>query len=195
MSSEHNTAIILLAAGLSRRTGTFKMALPLGNETVLERTFRIAKSVADRVIVVTGNNRERIEELDLPGVELIHNAGYEGGMFTSVRTGIAALDSEDFFIMPGDFPLVEQDVYIRMLEAFTQNGSNRIVMPTFEGRTGHPVLIPGTSAQEILNMPETATLRDFVYPANPIRVEVSTDAIFRDIDYIEDYHKIEEMLR
>ncbi len=188
-------ATIVLAAGFSKRTGAFKMALPLGDETILQRTCRVANKVSDRVIVVTGHSSERIEELALPFWELVHNPDFEAGMFTSVRKGISALKGEDFFIMPGDYPLVEEHIYRKMLDAFFDSERQKVVMPVHNGRTGHPVLIPSNGAETILEMTLDHTLRDFVYPAEPVKVEVGTDHIFMDIDYIEDYHRIKDLLK
>ena len=192
MNPKNKIALIVLAGGLSRRTGTFKMSLPLGKSTVLTSTCENAK-IIDRVIVVTGHKKELIEKMNLSEVELVHNPDYLGGMFTSVQAGIAALDGEDFFIMPGDCPLVEKNVYLKMLQVFNDDGRKNLVMPTFNGKTGHPVLIPAKHAKTILNMSKDQTLRDFVYPNNPMRTDVGTKTIFMDIDNMDDYKNIKNM--
>ena len=63
---------IVLAAGSSTRLGRPKQAIVIDGETLLQRAERIARSVADEVIVVT-------EEL---------NPDAEEGIASSIRTGV-----------------------------------------------------------------------------------------------------------
>jgi molybdenum cofactor cytidylyltransferase len=125
---------VVLAAGLSRRSGQFKMALPLGDKTLIEVTIDGMLPFVDRVIVVVGWLAERLRVL-LAGrrnVDLVYNERYREGMFSSVRAGIAQVRAARFFLLPGDQPLVQAEVYARLLTA-----EGAIAIPTYHGKKGH----------------------------------------------------------
>jgi len=62
---------IILAAGFSSRAHKFKMDLPIGNQLLLERTVEGMTSVCQRIIVVTGHNRNRVEQIVEPFPKVI----------------------------------------------------------------------------------------------------------------------------
>ena len=179
---------VVLAAGLSRRSGRYKMTLPLGDRTAIERTIEGMLPHVARVVVVLGWQAERLRDL-LAGREriaLVVNARYREGMFSSVRAGVAALRGPSFFMLPGDQPLIGQDVYARLLAT-----PGAIVVPTCGGRRGHPVLFrdgPGIAHRAaILAQPVDATLRDYVAAQGSVPVEVGDEGILMDLDTPADY--------
>jgi molybdenum cofactor cytidylyltransferase len=137
---------VILAAGFSERAGQFKMTLPIGDNTILEKCIEGMISVCDRIIVVGGYNYDKIKEIvaDISNVEFCYNKNYEMGMFTSVKRGIREIKAERFFIIPGDQPLVKPDTY-RMLLAVDAD----IVIPRYQGKKGHPVLFQSHLIEEI----------------------------------------------
>jgi molybdenum cofactor cytidylyltransferase len=54
---------LILAAGFSSRTGTFKMDLQWGEKKLVQRVIDEMKELCSRVIVVAGYKKERIIEL------------------------------------------------------------------------------------------------------------------------------------
>lgn len=178
---------VILAAGLSRRTGCYKMTLPLGDRTVIERAIAGMAEVVERIYVVIGHHAERLQELlsGRPNIELVMNADYQSGMFSSVRAGIARVCAERFFLLPGDHPLVEAGVYRALLSS-----DGEIVIPTFRGRKGHPVLLRSGLIPEILAQPQNATLRDYIARKGYATVEVADEGILLDMDTLGDYHAL-----
>ena len=178
---------IILAAGLSTRSGRHKMTLPLGSKTVLERAIEGMSPFVDRVIVVLGWQAERLRAL-LAGrrdVSLVDNERFREGMFSSVRAGIAEVGAARFFLLPGDQPLVKPGVYTRLLSAECP-----IVIPTYQGKKGHPVLLASSLVPEILAQPAEATLRDYIQNKGYTTVEVSDDSILLDLYTADDYAAI-----
>jgi len=64
-----------------------------------------------------------------------------------------------------------------------------IVIPTFEGRKGHPVLFGSALIPEILSQPGDATLRDYIAVKGYTALEVEDEGILLDIDTAEDYDR------
>jgi molybdenum cofactor cytidylyltransferase len=95
------------------------------------------------VIVVTGHERARVEQAlaGLP-VQFVHNPDFAQGLGTSLRAGIAAVpaDAEAAIVCLGDMPQVDASLIDRLIGAFDPDRGALVVMPTFEGKRGNPVL-------------------------------------------------------
>ncbi|MPN05065.1 Molybdenum cofactor cytidylyltransferase [bioreactor metagenome] len=91
---------------------------------------------------------------------------------------------DEFFFTPGDYPLISKDVYSKILSK-----TGDIIIPTYKGRKGHPILIKSKFIKEILQEGKYETLRDFINIQNPKFIEVNHKEILMDIDTIEDYKK------
>jgi molybdenum cofactor cytidylyltransferase len=183
---------VVLAAGLSSRSGRYKMALPLGGKTVIEKSIEGMYDIASRIVVVTGWRAERVRELlaAYDKVEIVLNANFRAGMFGSVKAGIARVRAPRFFLLPGDHPLIEARVYAQMLTV-----AGEIVIPTCEGRKGHPVLFQSHLIPEILDRPDESTLRDYILSKGYVTTEVEDRGILLDIDTPEDYDAIRGFVR
>jgi molybdenum cofactor cytidylyltransferase len=188
-------AAVVLAAGLSSRMGMLKPLLPLGSSTALERVVRSlqAAEVAP-VIVVTGHEGEAVAPLlERLGVTRAHNAGYESGMFSSVRTGVAALpeDIDAFFVLPVDCPLVTPRV-LSLLSRQFQSAGKGLVYPTCFGRRGHPPLISAQYVRSLLDADPASHLRAFLahHAADEVEVDVRDLTVLMDMDTPEDYRAL-----
>lgn len=178
---------IVLAAGESTRAGTFKMTLTIGEKTVVERSIEGMYEICSRIIVVGGHKIELLRKIlaNYQKVELILNENYAKGMFTSVKAGALNVRASRFFILPGDCPLVGRAVYEKMIA--TNAG---IVIPSFEGRNGHPVMMQKSYIPALLNEPDESNLKSFIRRCGYKIVKVDDEGIIIDIDTIEDYYNI-----
>ncbi|GBC59422.1 phosphohydrolase [Desulfonema ishimotonii] len=194
MNRENITAIIL-SAGFSSRMGKFKPLLPLGETAVLDHSVHLFRSAGiSDIRVVTGHRADEIAaHLRPTGIPCLHNPDYETGMFSSVVTGVRSLepDREAFFMLPADIPLVRQTTLIRLLAAW-QAGSGQILYPNFEGERGHPPLISGQFAQEIVNWQEDGGLRAFLARHADVAADVAVadEFMLMDMDTPESYDRI-----
>ncbi|TNF08121.1 MAG: nucleotidyltransferase family protein, partial [Bacillota bacterium] len=117
-------------------------------------------------------------------VSCIYNANYTQGMFSSIKTGVF-VTNEDFFILPGDCPLVQKETYEALLK-----GSKSIRVPSFEKQRGHPIWISHMLAKSILNEPDESSLKAFRNRHDFETIEVSDSHILDDIDTLLDFEKI-----
>ncbi|MBN1399675.1 MAG: nucleotidyltransferase family protein [Anaerolineae bacterium] len=178
---------VILAGGLSTRAGRFKMALPLGDKTVIQRTVESMAAFVRRTLVVVGWQAEVIKALlaDYPGVELVYNDDFRSGMFSSIRVGIARVRAPRFFLLPGDQPTISPGVYRHLLAS-----EGEIVVPTCGDRRGHPILLSARLIPEILALPLESTLRDYIRAKGATQVAVDDAGILLDIDTPADYDAI-----
>ena len=110
---------VVLAAGLSSRVGTYKMALDIHGKTVIERCIEGMYDICENIIVVGGYKVENIITIlaKYEKVHVVFNKDYKLGMFSSVKEGIRHVKEEKFFFTPGDYPLVSIEVYETLLRA------------------------------------------------------------------------------
>jgi molybdenum cofactor cytidylyltransferase len=186
---------VILAAGQSRRMGRNKMLLPFGTSTVLETIVAevaACKSVFD-LVVVTGHEPDRITALlASQPVRCVFNPDYaRAEMLASLQVGLRALPAEvqAALIVPGDHPRLRREVIQSVIDAY-QPGT--LVIPSYQLKRGHPILVDRAWWDELLTLPETATLRDFIRAhEDHIRyVVVETDSVLTDVDTPEEYQSL-----
>lgn len=178
---------IILAAGLSTRARTNKLLLDIGGKTLIEKCILGMYDICSKIIVVGGHRVEEISNiLSLYSkVELIYNHNYLDGMFSSVTKGLSEIKSEKFFLIPGDYPAIKKRTYDEMLKL-----DEDIIIPVYNGRRGHPLLMKSCLINELLENPCYNTLRDFIDEKGFNSVSVNDPGILMDVDTIKDYNKI-----
>ena len=187
-------AAIILAAGYSSRMGKFKPLLAMGDETVLDRTISTFrhKFISD-IIVVVGHNHEKIvSRLTNQNVSVVENPNYQTGMFSSIQTGVSRLSSsiDAFFIMPVDIPLVAPATINHLADAHKEK-PDHIIRPQYQGRFGHPPLLPSRLIAPILKFAGKGGLREILqeHRGITVRLPVTDPNILKDLDYPEDFQE------
>jgi molybdenum cofactor cytidylyltransferase len=193
-------AAIILAAGYSARMGRFKPLLDLGGQTVIERVIASFKGagILD-VRVVTGYCREiLVPVIERLGATVIINDRYAEGMFSSVQAGVKSLGPSTgaFFLMPADVPLVRADT-IRYLAENCHRHRDKILVPLFDGRRGHPTLIAARFAGEIINYRGEGGLGGILsmHSADIVPVTVADAGILLDMDTPGHYAGLQQKLQ
>jgi molybdenum cofactor cytidylyltransferase len=184
---------IILAAGYSSRAGDFKPALDLYGRSIIRRSIESMLDLCDKIIVVGGHRIEKLKEAigDMPNVKVVKNKHVKHGMFSSARAGVSQVEAERFFILPGDQPLVLRSTYEALLDQ-----TSDIVIPRYKGKKGHPVLFNGSCKSEILAMPDTEILRNYIHAKNDVAViDVNDPGIGMDVDTPEDYERVKAYYR
>jgi len=180
-----NLDCIILAAGISSRTSQWKMRLPFRGKSIIEYCVSNALLVCRRVILVVGyrSSELRQEFRNWKNISIIENSGYKKGMFTSIQTGVSAVQTDYFFISHGDLPLIPALVY----QTLSAHKGPKAVFPVHNGKRGHPVLLPRTIIGRILEEGEDSSMKKLLstYPAH--LVPVNTESIYNDIDTDVDY--------
>lgn len=178
---------VVFAAGLSQRAGTYKMTLKIGETTVIEKCIEGMYDLCSRIIVVGGYKAwNLVRVLDIyPKVEIVLNRDYADGMFSSVKVGFRHVRGECFFFIPGDYPMISRKVYEKMV-----NVDGDLVIPVYNGEKGHPVLLKGYLASELLEDTTCTNLRELISKQGFVSVEVQEPGVLMDIDTIDDYRRI-----
>ena len=183
---------IILAAGASTRMKHQKLLLPFKGKTIIETVVEnVARSVSSNILVVLGSHREQIQEqLVNSAVKIGVNENYMDGMLSSAICGFRALPDEAkaALIFLADQPQIPAQVTDLVIKAWIESGKG-IVIPTFNGRRGHPVLIETRYKADIERLDPEKGLRVLSekFKNDVFEVECSMPEILRDIDTPEDY--------
>jgi molybdenum cofactor cytidylyltransferase len=184
---------LILAAGESRRMGTPKPLLPLGETTVLERVtelFTLSGISTPRVVIGHGAKEIRCRFPDLQ-VAWVHNPGYEEGMFSSIKAGLSDLPQgvTSFFLLPADIPLVRRKTMGALIAAWNAKEAEvSILFPAFRGERGHPPLISARHIPDILAWNGEGGLQGFLneHEGDARDIPVVDEFILRDMDTPKD---------
>ena len=185
---------ILLGAGESKRMGVDKLSLPWGRKTVLEHCFEtLLQSEVQEIVVVLGIRNKGVKNL-FQGrkVKVVVNPHSERGMSTSIREGLRAIhpSSPGILIALGDQPLLKTRTINALVRAFDR-GEEGIIIPSFQGRKGHPVIFHKRYRKELLNLRGDVGGRTIVerHPEDVRVVPIKSEGVVKDVDTWQDYVK------
>lgn len=189
---------VILAAGYSSRADGFKMEFDIDGKSILQRCIEGFYDSCRKIIVVTGFKHEKIDMLveGYDKVTTIYNEDYPKGMFTSIKRGISCVESERFFLTPGDYPFINKDIVNRILTCSRKEDSitNEVIIPSFCNKGGHPILLKSSLIQEILNEKDEYNLRDFLKKKDKEYIIIENQGILFDVDTQDDYKKAADLL-
>ncbi|HPJ20898.1 MAG TPA: nucleotidyltransferase family protein [Clostridia bacterium] len=177
---------VVLAAGYSSRAGSDKMAMTIGGSTVLGRVLDTLTEICGQIVVVAGHHRESTALIikKYPNVTMVVNEDYDSGMFSSVKRGVSEMN-HDFFLVPGDYPLIGKETYHKLMD-----GTGEMIVPVYNGRKGHPVLIRQNLIAPLLREPIDSNLKVFRDMQNVEYIDVDDEGILLDVDTPEDLFEI-----
>jgi len=183
---------VILAAGYSSRAKTFKMELEIDKKAILQRCIESLYDECNKIIVVSGYKHEKIEKLvkDYSKVQIVYNEEFHKGMFSSVKKGIQNVTAKRFLLSPGDYPLISKAVVKRILEE-----EDEIVIPSFNKRGGHPILLNSNLIKEILLEPEDSNLKIYLSKKQRSYLNIDDEGILLDVDTIEDYNYVKRIIK
>ena len=147
---------VILAAGTSTRMGRAKQLLPLDGTTVLARTIdNVRSSGLVEIVLVLGAQAEAIRrhlpKSLLEGLKVVVNQAYGQGMASSLREGLSALDPQTgaALIILGDQPFIRPQTLHQIMAGYHRSGA-QIVIPTYQGKRGNPVLLSRSVFPEVM---------------------------------------------
>jgi len=186
---------IVVAAGLSRRMGQFKLLLPWGPHTVLGQVVATLTAAGlPEIVVVTGHRSAQVAaSLADTAVRVLFNPDYtDGEMLRSVQVGLHALgsDVQAALLCLGDQPQMTSETIQAVLAEGAAHSWTRVVIPSYQMRAGHPILLPRSMWRPILEA--TGALRDVLraHQEEIVYVNVDTPTILADLDKPEDYRPV-----
>jgi molybdenum cofactor cytidylyltransferase len=177
--------------------GRVKQLLPLGDKPVIRHCLDtlLCSGIID-IIVVLGPHGPQIADAirGLP-VTIRQNEYPDSEMAESVRIGLKAIDpsSSGVLICLSDHPLVSVETVKSLISGHAAD-PDKIIVPLYSGRRGHPTLFSRRILEEIYS---GLTLRDILKKdSDRVKcIQVTDEGVILDMDTAEDYKKINESLK
>ena len=179
------------AAGSAERFGGKKLLTPIDGEPLLDRTISaLLNGGADQIIVVVAADADELKRdvnaFSDPRVWPVVNPDPSRGMFSSLQAGMAEAEGDALVVLPADMPFVMSGTVAILLEVFASRPA--IVSPRYQGKRGHPVILPPALRDEIRAAEPTLTLHDLLkrHADQRIDVDVQDRGVLRDVDRVAD---------
>ncbi len=186
------TALMILAAGASRRLGRPKQQLLFHNQTLLDRIIGTAMALnAGPVIVVLGEEADRL----LPeNIITVYNTEWTEGMASSIRCGIKTLQNdlpfiETVIIMVCDQPYVSTDLLQEMIDHYKES-KKPVIACAYADAMGTPVLFHKEIFPELMELRGDKGARVLINKESHRVGLVNFPQGNIDIDTKEDYERL-----
>jgi molybdenum cofactor cytidylyltransferase len=187
---------LILAAGESSRMGTDKATLAYRGRTFLEAIVQtLGEGAIERIVVVLGHHAGEVQRhVKIGSAQVVINPDYKSGQTSSLQVGLRSLiadDPEAILLCLVDHPAISAETVRRLVATFRQCGAP-VVIPTYQGRRGHPVLIGRQVFDELLQLACDAGADSVVRKYRPATqfVEVEDEGIVMDVDNPESYLRL-----
>ena len=188
--------LILLAAGLSERFGSSKALAEIKGQPIIERLQKmILKTLVDETIIVLGARQELLAPhvFKHKKITSVYNKHYKFGQTSSIQTALKILpaDTNGFFILPVDFPMIASSTIQALIGEFNKN-PDRIIIPTFKDRRGHPPLFSAKLKDQILTLPHSLGLNTVIHQnTSELRtLEINDAGVLKTFNTPAEFQKI-----
>lgn len=176
---------IVLAAGLSRRMGAAKLALPVDGVPMLARTIATVRQAGLPILLVTGAHAEAVLSAagDLPAV---HADRHAEGLAESLKTGLRAAPPtwDAALVILGDMPFVAAETLTTLAAALAAGAP--AVVPVAQGRRGNPAGFARRTWPALLALSGDQGARPLLDSLGVTDVAIDDRGIHRDIDVPDD---------
>ena len=170
--------------------------MPLINHSIKN----ILASAIDELIIVLGHEKEILEEFIgiSKKVKLVFNENYASGIASSIKIGLENLSkkNEAFFIALADMPMINQNIYNKLIKSkYNYNKKKKpshkkeIIIPTYEGRSGNPILFSKFIKNKIMNIEGDFGAKKIIalFPDKILYVPFKNNNVILDFDNQENF--------
>jgi len=195
---EESIAMIILAAGASKRMSCTKQILPWKNTTLLGNAIEKGlDSNINQVYVVLGAHSKLIEEsISKYPVQIIINNKWQKGIGSSISCALEffklnKLTYKSVLVSLGDMPLIEVDYY-NLLIKYSSAKKERIIASNINNKPSVPAVFDNCYFEKLLHLNSDKGAKDimrsvpddvFIINANVNFVDVDTEIAYKEILY------------
>lgn len=186
------TAILVLAAGSSKRLGTPKQLLPYKEGTLLQDTISKLSVLQDQnIYVVLGAHYDRIKTTieHLP-VTIIKNSAWENGLGSSIAMGISSVYQvkgiQKVLITLADLPLFESSNYQALLDLHREH-SLGITITKYSDNKGVPVIFNSNYFKSLMGLSGDEGAKSILLQNKSDVEHYDANIAYFDIDTMDNY--------
>lgn len=192
---------IIPAAGRSRRMGRPKPALPIRGRPMLHQVAEaLLDAPLDAVVIVVSEVVLPVTAALEPRCEIVLNPRPDAEMIESIQLAIrhidvtrAAHDTDGVLVCPCDAAGISVETVRACATSFRRDPS-RLVIATYGGKRGHPIILPRRFTNEILALASNEGLNQIPrrHAANVLEVPCDDPGVVRNVNTPADYDGLAE---
>lgn len=193
---------LIPAAGHSSRMGRPKLALPLGNRTVLERVIDALRDAkVDQIVVVLGPHvAELAESARSAGANALILDQPTPDMRTTIEAGLDHIEAalrpshaDAWLLCPADHPTLDAGIIRNLWDELQKAPECSIATPTFKGKRGHPTIISWSHVAGIRDFAKEKGLNLYLREFERETLEMLCDSaeVLIDLDTPADYERLQ----
>lgn len=194
--SIENCAILVLAAGQSKRLGVPKQLLSFEGETLINRLLQLVKkSTQFPITLVLGANAKAIQDqLEETDLSILLNNDWEEGMASSIRAGIEQIMTQDpgvdgVMILVCDQPFINEEHIQSLIEKQRLSGLP-LAACYYAGVIGTPALFHRSIFPELLELKGDIGAKSIIKKRESEVAKLHFEQGAIDIDTMEDYQQL-----
>jgi molybdenum cofactor cytidylyltransferase len=167
--------------------GVDKLSLPWGRKSVLGHCFEtlLRSEVRELIVVLSTRNKGVRNQFPVEKAKTVTNRLSKTGMSSSIRKGLQQIDPRcrGILIALGDQPHLKTRTINALIRAFDQ-GKGTIIVPSFRGVRGNPVIFDRRFKKELSSLRGDVGGRSIVerYPKEVRMVPVKSIGVLKDVD-------------
>lgn len=192
----NQVAVVLLAAGSSKRMGQPKQLLPWNESTLLGHAIKsILSGSASKLFLVLGAHSDQIAaKVDLSGMTVLINENWEQGLGSSIAFAIGEInekytDINAVLFLLADQPFIESIHLDNLIQLHFKEPESIILTRNGEYK-GVPVLFPRKFFPELLILSNDEGAKKIIASQKGQVMEVVTENETTDIDTFDTYVKL-----
>jgi len=159
-------AAVILSGGASRRMGSPKALLSYQGRPFLEHLLDVARhpKIGVRRVVLGADAGPIVNEVNLAPDEVVVNDEWEKGQLSSIQAALRSLppNTDGILLLLIDHPLISSGLVGELIDSF-YNSRKSIVIPVYEGRRGHPVILSAALYEDLMKAPLDTGARSVVW--------------------------------
>lgn len=191
---------VIPAAGHSRRMGRAKLLLPFRGFTILGGLLQVLMHprIAARCVVARKSDDALATEAAHHGAWVIQPDRDPSDMRSSVTCALQQIerryhpaDDDGWLLIPADHPLLVAEVLAGLIAAWDASRAE-ILVPSFQGRRGHPTLFRWRMAATVAHIPADRGLNWLLeqFSGQVVDWPCSHPEVTLDLDTPEDYARL-----
>ena len=190
-------ALVILAAGESKRMGVPKQLLPWKDSTLLGHAIRVVKNAnLDDIYVVLGAHQQEISKnVVLESVQIISNPNWKTGMAGSIACALSFFKQNDLnydglLIGLCDQPLLEINHFNQLISRF--NGNKDICVTSYGKGFGVPALFGSSFFSDLHQLRGHGGAKKLMLQNTQALIKVDCEGKTVDLDTLDDYTRYYE---
>ena len=175
---------------------------PTKAKTFLEHLIEVTRHPRAGILrVVVGAHAAEIRaRVKLPDAAIVVNENWASGQLSSLQAAIRSLppgETEGMLVCLVDHPLISAPLVSMLIETF-ERAKNKIVIPTYRGKRGHPVMFPSMLYAELLGVredaPENIGARAVVraHAADVVEIPVNEEGVIINLNDPETHRRFSD---